>query len=84
MNRSALAAGLVAVGLWGLAPVATRAAVGHLPPLPMLIIRMSAASLVLLPWAWPVFRGLTPRQVATGTFNNPSTCCWRPSRSGSC
>jgi drug/metabolite transporter (DMT)-like permease len=47
--------------LWGLAPVATRAAVGHLSPLPLLIIRMSAASLVLLPWAWPVLRGLTPR-----------------------
>jgi drug/metabolite transporter (DMT)-like permease len=61
VSRAALAAGLAAVGLWGLAPVATRAAVGHLSPLPLLIIRMSAASLVLLPWAWPVFRGLTPR-----------------------
>jgi drug/metabolite transporter (DMT)-like permease len=62
VSRAALAAGLAAVGLWGLAPVATRAAVGHLSPLPLLIIRMSAASLVLLPWAWPVFRGLTPRR----------------------
>jgi drug/metabolite transporter (DMT)-like permease len=62
VSRAALAAGLVAVALWGLAPVATRAAVGHLSPLPLLTIRMSAASLVLLPWAWPAFRGLRPRQ----------------------
>ncbi|HEY3881941.1 MAG TPA: DMT family transporter [Trebonia sp.] len=61
MRRDALAAGLVAVYLWGLAPVATRAAVGHLSPLPLLLIRLSAASLVLLPWAWPVFRRLRPR-----------------------
>ena len=61
MRRDALAAGLVAVCLWGLAPVATRAAVGHLPPLPLLLIRLAAASLVLLPWAWPVFRRLRPR-----------------------
>jgi drug/metabolite transporter (DMT)-like permease len=61
VNRNALAAGLVAVCFWGLAPVATRAAVTHLAPLPLLLIRMSAASLVLLPWAWPVFRRLRPR-----------------------
>jgi drug/metabolite transporter (DMT)-like permease len=61
MRRDALGAGLVAVTLWGLAPVATRAAVGHLSPLPLLLIRMAAASLVLLPWAWPVFRQLRPR-----------------------
>ena len=61
MRRDALAAGLVAVCLWGLAPVATRAAVAHLSPLPLLLIRVAAASLVLLPWAWPVFRRLRPR-----------------------
>ena len=61
MRRDALGAGLVAVCLWGLAPVATRAAVGHISPLPLLLIRLTAASLVLLPWALPVFRRLRPR-----------------------
>ena len=61
MRRDALAAGLAAVCLWGLAPVATRAAVGQLSPLPLLLIRLAAASLVLLPWAVPVFRALRPR-----------------------
>ena len=63
MRRDALGAGLVAVCLWGLAPVATRAAVGHLSPLPLLLIRLTAASLVLLPWAVPVFLRLRPRAV---------------------
>jgi drug/metabolite transporter (DMT)-like permease len=62
VSRSALAAGLVAVGLWGLAPVATRAAVGHLSPLPMLTIRMLAAALLLAPWAGRALRGRTARQ----------------------
>jgi drug/metabolite transporter (DMT)-like permease len=52
---------LVAVCLWGLAPVATRAAVGHLDPMPLLVIRLTVAALVLLPWAVPVLRRLTPR-----------------------
>jgi drug/metabolite transporter (DMT)-like permease len=61
VRRDALGAGLTAVCLWGLAPVATRAAVGHLSPLPLLLIRLTAASLVLLPLAMPVFRRLRPR-----------------------
>jgi drug/metabolite transporter (DMT)-like permease len=61
VRRDALGAGLTAVCLWGLAPVATRAAVGHLSPLPLLLVRLTAASLVLLPWAVPVFRRLRPR-----------------------
>jgi drug/metabolite transporter (DMT)-like permease len=61
LRRDALGAGLAAVCLWGLAPVATRAVVGQLSPLPLLLIRLAAASLVLLPWAVPVFRALRPR-----------------------
>jgi drug/metabolite transporter (DMT)-like permease len=61
VRRDALGAGLAAVCLWGLAPVATRAAVGHLSPMPLLLIRLAAASVVLLPWAWPVFGRLRPR-----------------------
>jgi drug/metabolite transporter (DMT)-like permease len=61
VRRDALGAGLIAVCLWGLAPVATRAAVGHLSPLPLLLIRLTAASLVLLPWAVPVFLRLRRR-----------------------
>jgi drug/metabolite transporter (DMT)-like permease len=56
-----IAGGLVAVSLWGLAPVATRAAVAHLAPLPLLVLRLALASLVLLPWAVPVFRRLRRR-----------------------
>ena len=46
-----IAGGLAAVCLWGLAPVATRAAVGYLAPMPLLVIRLTVAALVLLPWA---------------------------------
>src|SRR5216683_7990509 len=59
-----MAGGLVAVGLWGLAPVATRAAVAHLAPLPLLVLRLGVAGLVLLPWAVPVIRRLRPRSAA--------------------
>jgi drug/metabolite transporter (DMT)-like permease len=63
---------LVAVTLWGLAPVATRAAVAHLAPLPLLVLRLTLASLVLLPWALPVFRRLRLRSagrlIAAGTL----------------
>jgi drug/metabolite transporter (DMT)-like permease len=56
-----MAGGLVAVVLWGLAPVATRAAVTHLAPLPLLVLRLTAAALAMLPWAVPVFRRLRLR-----------------------
>jgi drug/metabolite transporter (DMT)-like permease len=57
----AWAGGFVAVALWGLAPVATRAVVPRVAPLPLLVLRLSLASLILLPWALPVFRRLTRR-----------------------
>ncbi|HEV2451873.1 MAG TPA: DMT family transporter [Streptosporangiaceae bacterium] len=50
----------MAVVFWGLAPVATRAVVVHLDPLPLLVIRQTVAALVLLPWALPVLRRLRP------------------------
>jgi drug/metabolite transporter (DMT)-like permease len=59
-----MAGGLVAVGLWGLAPVATRAVVGHLAPLPLLVLRLGSAALVLLPWAIPVLGRLDARSAA--------------------
>jgi drug/metabolite transporter (DMT)-like permease len=52
---------LVAVCLWGLAPVATRAAVAHVAPLPLLVLRLTVAALVLLPWAVPVLGRLRLR-----------------------
>ena len=66
MRRDALAAGLTAVILWGLAPVATRAVVGHLSPLPLLLLRMVMASLLLLPWSVPAFRRLRHRPRLAG------------------
>jgi drug/metabolite transporter (DMT)-like permease len=52
----ATASCLVAVSMWGLAPVATRALVMHLAPLPLLVLRLGAASVILLPWCGPVLR----------------------------
>jgi drug/metabolite transporter (DMT)-like permease len=64
------AAGLAAVGIWGLAPVATRALVLQLAPLPLLVVRMGVAAVVLLPWCGPVLRRpgrqYIPRLVAAG------------------
>jgi drug/metabolite transporter (DMT)-like permease len=62
LRSGALAGALGAVVLWGLAPVATRALVAQLAPLPLLVLRMGLAALVLLPWALPVFRRLSLRQ----------------------
>ncbi|MEV4252710.1 DMT family transporter [Spirillospora sp. NPDC049652] len=42
--------GLIAVVMWGLAPVATRAAVAQLAPLPLTVLRALLAGLVCLPW----------------------------------
>lgn len=50
------ASGLVAVTMWGLAPVATRALVLQLAPLPLLVLRVAVAGLILLPVAVPVLR----------------------------
>jgi drug/metabolite transporter (DMT)-like permease len=48
-----MVAGLAAVIMWGLAPVATRALVGQIAPLPLLVLRIGLSGLVLLPWcAW--------------------------------
>lgn len=70
MRSWPVAGGVVAVSFWGLAPVATRAAVAHLAPLPLLTVRLIVAALVLLPWAIPVFRrlnaGTAGRLVAAG------------------
>jgi drug/metabolite transporter (DMT)-like permease len=57
----ALGGALVAVTLWGLAPVATRALVVQLAPLPLLVLRLSLASVALLPWCLPVARRLDRR-----------------------
>ncbi|MFI0738975.1 DMT family transporter [Streptomyces sp. NPDC021100] len=50
--------GLAAVSAWGLAPVATRAAVAHLEPLPLAVVRALVAGLVFLPWCVRVLRRL--------------------------
>jgi drug/metabolite transporter (DMT)-like permease len=64
------AAGLAAVGIWGMAPVATRALVLQLAPLPLLVVRMGVAAVVLLPWCRPILRRpgrqYIPRLAAAG------------------
>lgn len=62
--------GLAAVVMWGLAPVATRAAVVRLAPLSLVVLRAIIAGLVLLPWCIRVLRRLdrpgTLRVIAAG------------------
>jgi drug/metabolite transporter (DMT)-like permease len=53
-----LLSGLAAVVMWGLAPVATRAGVSHLSPLPLVVFRALLAGLVLLPWSARLMRRL--------------------------
>jgi drug/metabolite transporter (DMT)-like permease len=56
-------AGLIAVCLWGLAPVATRSLVSELAPLPLLTMRQLLAAVVLLPWAIPALRRIDARDL---------------------
>jgi drug/metabolite transporter (DMT)-like permease len=58
-----LGAGLIAVCLWGLAPVATRSLVHELAPLPLLTLRQLVAAGVLLPWAVPALRRIDARDL---------------------
>jgi len=58
-----LGAGLIAVCLWGLAPVATRSLVHELAPLPLLTLRQLLAAGVLLPWAVPALRRIDARDL---------------------
>ncbi|MGW7007974.1 DMT family transporter [Streptomyces sp. NPDC054933] len=64
--------GLAAVVMWGLAPVATRAAVAQLAPLPLAVLRAIIAGLVLLPWSIRVLRRLdragTVRVIVAGVL----------------
>jgi drug/metabolite transporter (DMT)-like permease len=85
-------AGLIAVCLWGLAPVATRSLVSELAPLPLLTLRQLLAASVLLPWAIPALRRIDardlPRLIAAGLlgmvgYNLPVTVGlqWLPASS---
>ena len=87
-----ISAGLIAVCLWGLAPVATRALVFQLAPLALLTLRQLLAASVLLPWAVPVMRRIgvrdMPRLAAAGLlgmigYNLPVTVGlqWLPASS---
>ncbi len=63
MRTGGLGAGLIAVCLWGLAPVATRSLVHELAPLPLLTLRQLLAAGVLLPWAVPALRRIDARDL---------------------
>ena len=58
-----IGAGLIAVCLWGLAPVATRSLVSELAALPLLALRQLLAAGVLLPWAVPALRRIDARDL---------------------
>lgn len=92
MRQGGIGAGLIAVCLWGLAPVATRALVFQLAPLALLTLRQLLAASVLLPWAVPVMRRIgvrdMPRFAAAGLlgmigYNLPVTVGlqWLPASS---
>jgi drug/metabolite transporter (DMT)-like permease len=63
VRTGGLAAGLIAVCLWGLAPVATRSLVSELAPLSLLTLRQLLAAAVLLPWAVPALRRIDARDL---------------------
>jgi len=63
VRTGGLGAGLIAVCLWGLAPVATRSLVHELAPLPLLTLRQLLAAAVLLPWAIPALRRIDARDL---------------------
>ena len=63
MRPGGVGAGLIAVCLWGLAPVATRSLVSELAPLPLLALRQLLAAGVLLPWAVPALRRIDARDL---------------------
>ena len=63
MRPGGAGAGLIAVCLWGLAPVATRSLVSELAPLPLLTLRQLLAAGVLLPWAVPALRRIDARDL---------------------
>jgi drug/metabolite transporter (DMT)-like permease len=75
--------------MWGLSPVATRALVRQLPPLPVLVLRVMIAAVVLLPLGIPLLRRFAwssaPRMAAAGLlgmvgYNLPVTIglAWVP------
>src|SRR5262249_53629696 len=69
---SGTASGLAPAPIWGLAPVATRALVLQLAPLPLLVLRVALAAVVLLPATVGVLRRFEradlPRLAAAGVL----------------
>ncbi|HEY3979133.1 MAG TPA: DMT family transporter [Streptosporangiaceae bacterium] len=88
-SAGGLASGLTAVLAWGLSPVATRALVQQLAPLPVLVLRVMIAAVVLVPLCVPLLRRFAwssaPRMAAAGLlgmvgYNLPVTIglAWVP------
>ena len=88
-SAAGLAGGLAAVLMWGLSPVATRALVLQVAPLPLLVLRVMIAAVVLVPLCVPLLRRFAwssaPRLAAAGLlgmvgYNLPVTIglAWVP------
>ena len=88
-SASGLPGGLTAVLMWGLSPVATRALVLQVAPLPLLVLRFIVAGVVIVPLSVPLLRRLqwssVPRMAAAGLlgmvgYNLPVTIglAWVP------